>query len=907
MRQATLALLAVWGWGLLAMSCDGDETTTSVGGTGGTAGGGAGGYAGSDPGGSGGSGGATAGAGGSAQGGGGTGGSAPAECLPAEGPGSTGTESWLDGSYVAFVSIDDAASCTRTYTLSTTAPRRDDLPTNPRSYGEPSGSAVVRTGHDMFDALYALAQQEARECSVDSITDGAFNGGQPITCPAGGCFETGRLWTYVWTRDLSYSVALALGALDPTRARNSLEFKTSELRSGGGRQIVQDTGTGGSYPISTDRVVWALGAWELLKYLHGDERTEFRELAYQAIVETAEHDRLVAFDAGSGLYAGEQSFLDWREQSYPAWTATDPVHIGMSKALSTNVLHYVLLSVASALATEQGLASESDKYATWAWELRGAMRTAFHLPLEGLFSSFVTTDLDPSAVRRYDLLGSALAVLYPFEGANEAAAVIARYPHLPKGAPVIWPQQQLTAIYHNRSIWPFATAFWARAAKSVGNAAAIDHAVRSLMRGAALNLSNMENFEAVTGTSYLEDGPYSGPVVNSQRQLWSLAGYLSMVQDVIFGLEATQSGIRFRPGLTRGLRQTIFAGADRIAWSNFRYRGHRIAVVVELGDAADPTPGMLAVQEVTLNGSPIGAALIGEAELEADNVVVVTLGPGDGDPGSITELGDAALADYRNLYGPRTPSITSIGVAADRIVLGLDRGGEAAADVTFDVLRDGELVATGIAGSTASWTDAESTEHATHSYCYSVAQRFVSSDTSSQHSKPVCYWGPGANRVRTVGAQSFTASGGSLVNAYGRWHYQDWGDPSHTLAVSGFVPDFTGRHLLCVVASNGAGPISTGISCGVKLLEVRQGATTIASGYLKIPHTGGWDVWLDSSFVAAELVAGQSYEIVLREDDRAFNMSELGANALYGGTGGASGRFNRVNVAELEVLAVDLW
>ncbi len=65
---------------------------------------------------------------------------------------------------------------------------------------------------------------------------------------------------------------------------------------------------------------------------------------------TAEHDRRVVFDPNDGLYRGEQSFLDWREQSYPAWVATDTVHIGMSKALSTNVAHHALLDITASLA-----------------------------------------------------------------------------------------------------------------------------------------------------------------------------------------------------------------------------------------------------------------------------------------------------------------------------------------------------------------------------------------------------------------------------------------------------------------------------------------------------------------------------------------------------------------------------
>ncbi|MCV5888182.1 hypothetical protein OFN71_33740, partial [Escherichia coli] len=69
-----------------------------------------------------------------------------------------------------------------------------------------------------------------------------------------------------------------------------------------GEQIVQDTGTGGSWPISTDRTTWALGAERLLSALNGEEYNQFAERAYNAISNTLEADRLAAFDAKSGLY-----------------------------------------------------------------------------------------------------------------------------------------------------------------------------------------------------------------------------------------------------------------------------------------------------------------------------------------------------------------------------------------------------------------------------------------------------------------------------------------------------------------------------------------------------------------------------------------------------------------------------
>lgn len=162
-----------------------------------------------------------------------------------------------------------------------------------------------------MDALFALAMQEVRDASVSTISDGAFSAAE--SCP---CFETGERWTWVWTRDTAYAVEHSLALIDPQRARDSLRFKLSDRKAalgGGFPTIVQDTGTGGSWPVSTDRVVWAMGAWEVLKYLDGAEREAFRDEALLAMRNTLEEDRQFVFDAEDGLYRGEQSFLDWRE------------------------------------------------------------------------------------------------------------------------------------------------------------------------------------------------------------------------------------------------------------------------------------------------------------------------------------------------------------------------------------------------------------------------------------------------------------------------------------------------------------------------------------------------------------------------------------------------------------------
>src|SRR5690348_2042262 len=190
----------------------------------------------------------------------------------------------------------------------------------------PSGQRVIpasplraATASPLFDGLYAMAQDDLKQDSVTAIRDGAFDHGQPIPCH---CFETGEKWPYVWTRDLSYSVDLGLWRFDPARSRNGLLFKLSGVRAKDvpqGLYPMQDTGSGGSWPISTDRVVWFLGAQHLL-----DDRA-FADKVWQALNDTLAQDREYAFDAHMGLYRGETSFLEWREQTYPEWTRDNVV------------------------------------------------------------------------------------------------------------------------------------------------------------------------------------------------------------------------------------------------------------------------------------------------------------------------------------------------------------------------------------------------------------------------------------------------------------------------------------------------------------------------------------------------------------------------------------------------------
>lgn len=374
-----------------------------------------------------------------------------------------------------------------------------------------------------------------------------------------GALMAGAKWPGVWTRDVSYAALLSLGILDPDAVKRSLLAKLDTLRLDDGSEIVrvlQDTGTGGSWPVSTDRSTWALAASELYN-VTGD--TAWRRTAYEALRNTAEVDRALVFDEDAGLFRGEQSFLDWREQSYPAWMT--PVDIAQSQALGTNVAHSVLSDALlyfenelkgeatsrEGAFDEPGLGRrlmEGASRRTWLNHKRSAIREAFRTQLwdseAGTYYAYRYGREHMALAERSETLGASLAVLYRLAQPEEAQRIVAETPVAAYGAPSFYPQIIGVPPYHNDGVWPFVNAFWTWAAARVGNEAAVTHGMSAHLRAAALFLTNKENFVATTGH-------FEGTEVNSDRQLWSVAGTLALPLRVLLGMGYGTEQLSFKP------------------------------------------------------------------------------------------------------------------------------------------------------------------------------------------------------------------------------------------------------------------------------------------------------------------------------------------------------------------------
>lgn len=431
-----------------------------------------------------------------------------------------------------------------------------------------------QSSQTLVDALYAMSLEEML---LNIRSDGAF--------------MAGKLWDGVWTRDISHSILLSLAIVAPDVAKESLMRKVSDGR------IIQDTGTGGSWPVSTDRMIWGLAAWEIYK-VTGDK--QWLKAVYQILSKSVAAD-LKNVRASNGLFYGESAFMDWREQSYPRWM--DPRDIYQSQCLSTNAIHYQTYRVLAQMA--QLLAKPATEYADVAASARAAINKQMWMTDRGYYGAFLYGRSFSSLSPKPESLGEALSILFDIAYENRQKLIAEKTPVVEYGVPNFSPQIPDMPSYHNNAIWPFVVGYWTWASAKAGNGSAVEHGLGSIYRQAALFLSNKENMVAATGDPVT--------MLNSDRQLWSVAANLATVYRVLFGMSFEADKLVFRPFIPKPYKDTR-------TLANFKYRGGALDITIEgYGDK---------ISSVTLDGKKAPSAII-PGDITGKHTIIITMANND--------------------------------------------------------------------------------------------------------------------------------------------------------------------------------------------------------------------------------------------------------------------------------------
>lgn len=426
--------------------------------------------------------------------------------------------------------------------------------------------------------------------------------------------RTGKEWAGVWTRDVSYSIILSMAALQPEASMISLMKKVN--KSG---QIIQDTGSGGAWPISTDRMVWVLAAYEIYK-VTGDRK--WLETVYPIAVRSLEKDEKTVMSP-HGLVKGETSFIDWREQSYPRWMQT--ADISQSEAMGTNVMYAAAIEATSKMASALGKKKEAEKFAAKAKALAAAIDKKFWMDDKGYYGMYTYGRDNMILNPRHETLGAALSILYDVAPENHQKSISENAPQTPYGAPIFWPQIVDMPSYHNNGLWPFVASYWTLAQAKAGNEQGTLEGIGSVFRPAALFATNKENLNLDNGDYFTE--------LNSSNMLWSLSGNLGITMRILFGINFEENGLRIAPFVPETL------GGTR-SLDNVSYRGAKLDITVNGFGSR--------VKKMTLNGKEIDPlAVIPASKLKGECKIVVDM---DNEP-----IAKMAVNHAGNRKAPLTP------------------------------------------------------------------------------------------------------------------------------------------------------------------------------------------------------------------------------------------------------------
>jgi len=408
--------------------------------------------------------------------------------------------------------------------------------------------------HVLADAIYNMALEEMENAVEKDST-----------------LRTGKEWAGVWTRDVSYSIILSMAYMQPQVAMNSLRRKVNARK-----RIIQDTGTGGAWPVSTDRMIWAAAAWEI--YLVTGNEAWLKE-AYEVIKNSLFDDYKVAYDETTGLVKGESSFLDWREQTYPKWM--QPADIFESECLGTNAAHFQANTVAAHMARILN-DTTGPLFLEKAVAIKNGINKYLWSEEYSYYGQYRYGRVSKMLSPRSEALGEALSVVFNIADPDRQKKIVASTPLVDFGIPCIYPQIPSIPPYHNNGIWPFVQTFWLWAGAKAKNEQSVMESIAAIYRPSALFLTNKENFVAASGD-------FSGTVINSSNMLWSLSGNISLVHKVLFGIRFSEQGLAFDPFVPAPLQGKRYL-------KNFRYRNAVLDIeMTGFGDS---------VSSFTLDGQP---------------------------------------------------------------------------------------------------------------------------------------------------------------------------------------------------------------------------------------------------------------------------------------------------------------
>lgn len=383
-----------------------------------------------------------------------------------------------------------------------------------------------------------------------------------------------------------FDIYLSIAALAPEKA--SRKLKSELMSTPDGIIIAQPSGAGGSWPITTDRISWAIAIWEL--YQATGDKSPLAE-ALRAIENTLNLDMRAAWNDTYNLMKGKNC---GSASNYPEWMR--PVDVYQSMSLGTNVLF------ANAFKTRDLICRElsDDKFMPlWSGvdrEIANSLNTILWIPAAGFYGQYLYGGLYPIVSTANDNFAQALAIIFGAANREMAKSIIKNTPTAPAGIQPFYPLSHETAGIDNGNGRATIQAFWNIAAAKARNMTAVGQGLASTLYHGALYAAAKGAFPVDTQADLSRIDPSA----------WNPAGMAAMVLRVIAGMEFTTEGIAFAPIVPASL-------PGEKSLSQFKYRDATLSIkIYGTGES---------IKTFSINGTPqtncfIPGTITGEVNIE---------------------------------------------------------------------------------------------------------------------------------------------------------------------------------------------------------------------------------------------------------------------------------------------------
>ncbi len=641
-------------------------------------------------------------------------------------------------------------------------------------------------------AVYNLTMEEA----LKSINTDAY----------GEVFYTGTEWQKVWTRDTAMACMYSLSWIFPEISYNCQreKIKTSD----GISVFEEDTGSGGSYPVSTDKIITMLAVWET--YLT-DGNKDHLKYFYDICENTIMQDMNVCYDKEAGLFRGETSGTDWRDQTYPDWTS-ETVNNGLnniaeSKATSVNVYYVKVLEIMSKAAAILGKDQETqNRWAEMSQQLEEKISERLWNNNLGLYTAWEYPDyMGSPQAEKADVIGNGYALWFNVGTDEQLSQIADNYPLVNYGAPTVYPQKMGTLAnaekyYHNRGIWPGWQVALMIGANYHGNEAVAEEIFNSNIRGAASALTNKEVINYETGEG-----------ICSSQQLWSIAGTLAGYYRVLFGMNYEETGITFDPAIPDWMEGPF-------TLKNYKYRN--AVLNITLNGSGDK------ISDLKVDGKTVNDSYIFPVDSTGTHTIEITM----------EQSGDAQKVNKGDKNLVICPSLPKLEYQSGSLYW------STSSDLTYKLWNGKEYIDV---------TGKKSYKVDTSVYgCYSLMT--ISSDgVCSELSKPIVV---SPNRIK-VEAESGTVSSQSVIKSTvpgysGTGYVQDSKSYSANLEITVDVPQ-NGTYLMSGIYNN-IGDATSGTSCAIRSVYVDG----VDQGSLYFPEVYSGHNYQLSTHLRLELTKG---------------------------------------------------